>query len=117
MLKNTKKAIPAITAGIAALASGTASADQVEYDSDDHQFYYDDDWNYVDHCSSAAGDDELTTQSTDTPVDATQAATMSLSYDDAKNKGTWYSPQFWYPATENHELEVEYFSSPTDTSI
>lgn len=118
MFEEPKKTIPAITAGLMALASSTASADQVEYDSDQYPFEYgDNNWNYADHCSSAAGDDQLTTQSTDTPVDATQAATMNFCYDDAKNMGTALFPQFWYPDSTNHKMEVEYFSSPTDTSI
>ncbi|WP_157231434.1 hypothetical protein [Halostagnicola larsenii] len=113
---NRLKKATASVAGAIALASGTASADQVEYGSDEHQFEYNDEWNYVDHYSAAYGDDRITSSSTNEPVAATQSITMSLSYDDSKNMGSIIFPQIWIPGTKNHEIEVEEFSNP-GTSI
>lgn len=115
--KKRNKAIGALTAAAAA-AAGNAQADVEEIDDLVTHYEYDTDgdgteeWNYVDHWSVSTSEDQKYSANKDDSVDANQTVGLSLAYSDFRNRGTWYSPQYWYPSTDNHLVDAEVGSSP-----
>lgn len=111
--------ITALAASVIGLASGSATADQVEYSNVNTQYDCDwdddgwDEWMYVEQYSNATGDDEVTSSDTGEPIDADQAGTMALSYDDGRTK----NGNAYLPDSRGHELLVEVVSTPDGTGL
>lgn len=122
-VKKAAGAALATAASVSGMASGESEAGTeddniVEYDDGYYEFEYgDDEWGYVEQFSSSGGEEKSYSANEDDSTDARQTLGMGVSYDDSRNRGTWWSPQIWEPSSDDHELEVEVFSYPSDSGI